>query len=47
MHFNNDGSLHNDNRRKLAAITNRDWALSEIYFFVKGKTQVPTDGEVI
>ena len=39
----------NDERRKrrLAAITNKDWALSEIYHFVRAKFEITEDGEPI
>lgn len=56
MRFDKDESIpngsiieevENPGGRKLATITNRDWALSEIYYFVKSKTQMPTEGEVV
>jgi len=36
---------HERRKRRLASITNRDWALSEIYHFVRAKFEVNEDGE--
>jgi hypothetical protein len=42
--INDDEDSHGRKKRRLAQITNKDWALSEIYYYVLAKTQVDENG---
>jgi hypothetical protein len=35
------GDINDEGRRRLTGTTNKDWALSEVYKFVKQKTVLP------
>jgi hypothetical protein len=44
LRFSDDGGLKG-RRRQLASMNNKDWALSEIYFYVKSKFNASSEEE--